>query len=139
MYTKERVMQLVSVRLLVDNFPAEVAFWRDVMGLPVSFVDEAMGYAYFDTGATGLELFSRNEMAAALGEATPAPGVSGHQAVVTFKVDDVDTAYADFVKRGAASVVGPTDRPAWRVRAAHLSDPEGHLIEIYTSLATPAQ
>ena len=132
-------MQFVSVRLLVAHFPAEVAFWRDVMGLPVSFLDEAMGYAYFDTGATGLELFSRAEMAATLGEATSAPEASGRQAVVTFKVDDVDTAYAEFVKRGAASLVGPTDRPAWRVRAAHLSDPEGHLIEIYTPLATPAQ
>ena len=109
------------------------------MQLPLSFVDEALGYAYFDTGATGLELFSRNEMADSLGEATPAPAPTGRQTVITFKVDDVDATYADLVKRGAASVVGPTDRPAWRVRAAHLSDPEGHLIEIYTSLATPAQ
>lgn len=132
-------MQFVSVRLLVGDFPAEVAFWRDVMGLPLSFADEAMGYAYFNTGATGLELFSRSEMAAALGEATPTSGAAEHQAVVTFKVDDVDTAYADFVKRGAASVAGPTDRPAWRARTAHLRDPEGHLIEIYTSLATPEQ
>ena len=132
-------MQLVSVRLLVDNFPAEVIFWRDVLRLPLSFADEALSYAYFDTGATGLELFSRKEMADTLGEATPAPTQAGRQAVITFKVDDVDATYADLVKRGAASVAGPTDRPAWRVRAAHLSDPEGHLIEIYTSLATPAQ
>lgn len=132
-------MQLVSVRLLVDNFPAEVTFWRDVMQLSMSFSDEAMGYAYFDTGATGLELFSRDEMAASLGEAPPAAPPPGRQTVVTFKVDDVDAAYAGFVERGAKSVAGPTDRPAWRVRAAHLSDPEGHLIEIYTSLATPAQ
>lgn len=132
-------MQLVAVRLLVGDFPAEVAFWGDVMRLPLSFVDEALGYAYFDTGATGLELFSRNEMAASLGEETPAPTPVGRQAVITFKVDDVDATYADLVQRGAASVVEPTDRPAWRVRAAHLSDPEGHLIEVYTSLATLVQ
>lgn len=130
-------MQLVSVRLLVDNFPAEVIFWRDVMQLALSLSDEAMSYAYFDAGATGLELFSRSEMAAALGEARPAP--AGRQAVITFKVEDVDAAYAGFVARGATSVAEPTDRPAWQVRAAHLSDPEGHLIEIYTPLATPAQ
>lgn len=132
-------MQLVAVRLLVGDFPAEVAFWGDVMRLPLSFVDEALGYAYFDTGATGLELFSRNEMAASLGEATPAPTQVGRQTVIAFKVDDVDAAYADLIERGAASVAGPIDRPAWRVRAAHLSDPEGNLIEIYSSLATPAQ
>ena len=109
------------------------------MQLPLSFSDEEMGYAYFEAGTTGLELFSRNEMADTLGEATPAPGSTGRQTVITFKVDDVDAAYAGFVERGAQSVAGPTDRPVWRVRAAHLSDPEGHLIEIYSPLATPAQ
>lgn len=132
-------MQLVSVRLLVSNFSEEVTFWRDVMRLPLSIVDEALGYAYFDTGATGLELFSRNEMADSLGEASPVPPPVGRQAVITFKVEDVDAAYAGFVERGAQSVAGPTDRPAWQARTAHLSDPEGHLIEIYSPLATPAQ
>ena len=132
-------MQLVSVRLLVDNFPAEVTFWRDVMQLSLSFSDEAMSYAYFEAGATGLELFSRAAFAESLGEAAPAASPPSRRAVITFKVDDVDAAYAGFVERGAQSVAGAIDRPAWQARTAHLSDPEGHLIEIYSPLATPAQ
>jgi lactoylglutathione lyase len=127
-------MQLINFRLLVDDFPAAVRFWRDIMMLPISFSDETMGYAFFDAGNTGLELFSRNGFAASLGEATPAPTPVGHQAVIIFRVDDVDETYATLVKQGATPVASPQDRPAWQARTAHISDPEGNLIEIYSQL-----
>ena len=38
------------------------------MMLPLSFSEETMGYAYFNTGDWGLELFSRDAFAASLGE-----------------------------------------------------------------------
>jgi lactoylglutathione lyase len=128
------MMKFMNVRLLVGDFPAVFKFWRDVMSLPMSFSDETMGYAYFDTGNGGLELFSRDGFAAALGEATPAPTPVGRQTVIVFHVEDVDATYADLVKRGATPVAGPQVRPAWGVRSAHLGDPEGHLIEIYSQL-----
>jgi len=127
-------MKLVCVRLLVGDFPATVRFWRDVMQLPAAYSDESMGYAYFDTGSGGLELFSRDGFAAALGEATPAPVPTGRQTVIVFQVDDVDALYADLVARGATPVAGPQDRPVWRARTAHIADPEGRLIEIYSTL-----
>jgi lactoylglutathione lyase len=129
---KEHVMKLISVRLLVGDFPAALRFWRDTMRLPMTYSDETMGYAYFDTGNTGLELFSRDGFAAALSEATPAP--VGRQTVIVFRVDDVDATYTDLVERGATPVTGPQDRPAWQARTAHLGDPDGHLIEIYSQL-----
>src|SRR5438309_9111017 len=115
-------MKLINFRLLVSDFPAALKFWRDIMMLPMTFGDETMGYAYFDTGNAGLELFSRDGFAAALGEATPASTPVGRQTVVVFSVDDVDATYADLVERGAKSVAGPLDRPAWGARTAHLAD-----------------
>ena len=128
-------MKYTNVRLLVGDFSAALKFWRDVISIPLSFSDEATGYAYFDTGNGGMELFSRDGFAAALGEATPAPAPVGHQAVMVFEVDNVDAAYADLVKRGAAAVAGPQDRPMWQVRAAHVGDPDGHVIELFSRLS----
>ncbi len=127
-------MKFINVRLLVGDFTASVGFWRDIMKLPVTYSDESIGYAYFDTGSAGVELFSRDGFAAALGEATPAPTPLGRQAVLVFRVDDVDATYTHLVQRGATAVAGPQDRPAWGVRSAHISDPDGHLIEIYSPL-----
>ena len=127
-------MKLINIRLLVSDFPAALKFWRDIMMLPMTFGDETMGYAYFDTGNAGLELLSRDEFATSLGEATPTPMPVGHQAVIVFRVDDVDATYADLVKRGAKAVADPVDRPVWQARTAHLSDPDGYLVEIYSQL-----
>jgi lactoylglutathione lyase len=132
---KEHVMKFSNVRLLVGDFPAAVKFWRDIMKLPMTFSDETMSYAYFDTGNAGLELYSRDGFAAALGEATPAPTPAGHQTVIVFRVDDVDATYTDLVSRGATAVASPQDRPMWQARTAHLSDPDGHLIEVFSQLA----
>ncbi len=81
-------MKFVNVRLLVGDIRAAIRFWRDVMGFRMSFGDEAMGYAYFETDSAGVELMT-----------------------------------------------GPQNRPAWQVRSAHLSDPDGYLVEIYSQLA----
>jgi predicted enzyme related to lactoylglutathione lyase len=53
-------------------------------------------------------------------------------------VDDVDATYARVLEQGATSVAAPKDRPEWMARTAHITDPDGHLVEIYTSL-TPSQ
>lgn len=127
-------MKFMNVRLLVGDITAAIRFWRNVMGLRMTYGDEAMGYAYFETDSAGVELLTREGFAVALGEVASTPTPEGHPAVLVFRVDDVDTAYADFVERGATAVAGPQDRPAWGVRSAHLSDPDGYLIEIYSQL-----
>jgi catechol 2,3-dioxygenase-like lactoylglutathione lyase family enzyme len=131
---KEQMMKFINVRLLVGDMTAAIRFWRDVMGLRITYGEEAMGYAYFETDSAGIELLTRQGFATALGEAMSTPTPESRPAVLVFRVNNVDTAYADFVERGATAVAGPQDRPAWQVRSAHLSDPDGYLIEIYSSL-----
>lgn len=130
-------MKFINVRLLVSDIPAALRFWRDVMGLHMTYGDEAMGYAYFETDGAGIELMTRAGFATALGDVASMPTPAEHPAVLVFRVDDVDTAYADLVERGARAVAAPRDRPEWRVRSAHLSDPDGYLAEIYSPLPEP--
>ncbi len=125
-------MKFICVRLLVNDFPTTFKFWRDAGKFPVSYSDEATGYAYFDMGTAGLELFSRATFASAVGEAALAP--TGREAVLDFEVDDVDATYVDLVGRGATPVAAPQDRPMWGARTANLADPDGHLFEIYSKL-----
>lgn len=123
-------MQLISFRILMNDVPAGIRFWRDVMQLKLTYGDEAMGYAYFDTGSTGIELMGRESFASALGQNAQA----GNAAIITFRVEEVDKIYADLVARGAKAVAGPMDRPMWGARTAHVSDPEGNLVEVYSKL-----
>ncbi len=129
-------MKLVNIRLLVSDFPASLAFWRDLMKLPMTFGDETMGYAYFDMGNAGIELLSRAAFAASIGELVPSIKPEGNPAVIVFRVDDVDATYKELVERGARALVEPVDRPIWQARTAHLSDPDGYLVEIYSPLQT---
>jgi catechol 2,3-dioxygenase-like lactoylglutathione lyase family enzyme len=131
-------MELFGIRLLVGDLAAAVRFWRDLMKFSLQFQDESLGYAYFDTGKVGLELLTRDEFAAAIGEITPVATPQGRQVVVDIRVDDVDTAYAELIAQGATSVSTPKDRPVWRARAAHIADPDGHIVELYTSLPDSA-
>ena len=129
-------MKFIAARLLVTDIPKAMHFWKDIMGFKMTYGDEGMGYAYFETGSTGIELLERNTFARVLGESTPVPVPSGRQFVLDFQVDDVDATYAQLIERGAASVCPPTDRPEWgSVRAAQLSDPEGNIVEIYAAIA----
>ncbi len=127
-------MELFSFRLLVKDVSAAVHFWRDLMKCSLHFQDETLGYAYFDTGKVGLELMRHDDFAAALSESTPVPMPQGRQVVIDVRVDDVDSTYAELLAQGASAVAEPQDRPAWRARTAHVADPDGHVIEISTSL-----
>lgn len=130
-------MQFINARLLVSNIQASIHFWRDVMGFSMTFGDEAIGYAYFETGRAGIELMTRDAFAAALGKAAALPSPGEHPAVFVFRVDDVETAYARFVERGAVAVAAPQERPAWQAYSAHISDPDGYIVEIYRPLSQP--
>lgn len=123
-------MKLSYMVLLSDDVPAAIRFWRDVVQLPLTFSDETIGYAAFETGHTGqmLSIYSRAGFATFLGEEYVVP--AGRQAYLCFPVEDVDRAYAEMVERGAMSVAAPRNVPAQQSRLAHLGSSDGHLIEL---------
>ena len=111
-------MKFVNIRLLVGDIRAAISFWRDVMGFRMTFGDEAMGYAYFETDSAGVELMTREGFAAALGETASPRKPEGHPAVLVFRVDDVDSV-EKFVRadKGRLSVGGMSTK-LQAVRAA---------------------
>ncbi|MEO7019956.1 MAG: VOC family protein [Ktedonobacteraceae bacterium] len=129
-------MKLSYVVLLSDDIPAAIRFWRDVMNLPLTYSDEAIGYVAFETGNAGLTLsiYNRSGLATLLGEAVSAP--MGRQMYLSFPVDNVDTSYTELVERGATPVAKPRDIPAQQSRLAHFSSPDGHIIEIFSPMQT---
>lgn len=131
-------MQISGVRLLVRDFSAAVHFWQESMGLSLQFRDDTLGYAYFETEKIGLELYTQDGFASALGEVTPVPLPQGRQVVLNVRVEDVDTAYKKLLEQGATPVSTPRDRPAWMARTAHVADPDGHVIELFMSLPEAA-
>jgi catechol 2,3-dioxygenase-like lactoylglutathione lyase family enzyme len=46
----------------------------------------------------------------------------------------VDEAYRQLQARGVAFVTIPQSREEWGIRTAHFRDPDGNLLEIYSSL-----
>ncbi len=129
-------LRFSHTRLLVRDYAACFRFYRDVLGFEAGFGDETSGYADFQTGEVTLALFDRGEMAAAVGtENLPAFAASQDAVALIFLVDDVDAAYEALRAKGVAFVSEPHDRADWGIRVAHFRDPDGTLLEMYTSLA----
>ncbi len=115
-------------RLLVDDLPACVRFYRDVLGFTPVFGDENNVYVEFATGDVMLSLYSR----ALMGAVTGHEGHHGTQdrLLLSLAVENVDASYEELKSKGVEFVVPPTDRPVWALRTAHFRDPDGNLIEI---------
>jgi lactoylglutathione lyase len=114
-------VKLTHVRLLVDDVPACVAFYRDVLGFAVS--EDFGEYVQLDTGEVVIALFLRKGQEDAI-----ALQPVGDRALLGLEVESVDRASEEW----AAHVVGgPSDRPDWGLRVVWLRDPAGNLLELY--------
>ncbi|MER7757073.1 VOC family protein [Kitasatospora sp. NPDC097643] len=133
-------MDALYPRLLVTRFAECFGFYRAVLP-PLTGATLVKGtpdgpYANWDVDDQAvLVLYDRAAMAGALGTAgLPARPATPAQdaAMLVFRVDDVDRAFALCRHHGGTPVVDPTDRPEWGpgLRSAHLRDPDGHLIEL---------
>ncbi|ASF54708.1 Bleomycin resistance protein BRP [Bacillus velezensis M27] len=125
-------MKLLQIRLLVNDFKKSVEFYKDSLGLPISWLEKEMEYALFDNGETKIELLSQENMAEIVGEERKSlDGDSQSRFLLQFKVEDVDKTYDYLHKQGITCVNEPHDRQEWRARVAHFRDPDNNLIEIY--------
>ncbi|NIA69659.1 hypothetical protein HBA54_13740 [Pelagibius litoralis] len=129
-------MRMYSVRLLVQDFGTCFRFYRDIIGLAPVWGDESGPYADFRVGdETMLALFSRDLMSEAVGTADlPSAAREQDSFVVVLQVDDVDAAHKRLAEKGADFVNAPKDYPGWTIRAVHLRDPEGNLLEMFSPL-----
>ncbi|HYP87501.1 MAG TPA: VOC family protein [Polyangiaceae bacterium] len=129
-------MELVQVRLLVDDFGVMFRFYRDVLGLTPQANDDRGPYGKLSlpTGRAAIALQSRAHFA----ETMPELGAgSAERFVIAIQVADLDETVRELRARGARLVAEPSI--AWgRMKLAHLRDPERNLLELQQWLAAPA-
>ncbi len=129
-------MKLNNIRLLVNNFDECFSFYKDILGLTVSWGNKGGVYASFDIGIpSGLALFKADLMNSVLGDNTASTKQSkADNFVIVIEVANVDESYATLKEKGVKFMAEPKDMPDWGIRVAHLRDPEQNLIEIYNNL-----
>ena len=101
-------MRLHFVELRSADWPASVAWYRDVLRLPLLLRDDANSFALFDAGGCRV----------ALRAGTPRPG----GCLLAFEVDDLDAWLA---------LCGPPKVSPEGYRSARLLDPDGHEVRLF--------
>jgi lactoylglutathione lyase len=123
------IRSIVATELIVRDLATCTAFYRDILGLPVS--DSGPEFTMFKIG--DLYFFLQEAAGAARMIGTEPrdaqPGAASH-ALLAASVEDVDAMYADLKARGVRVLNPPTDQ-AWGLRTAYFADPEGNFWEIH--------
>jgi lactoylglutathione lyase len=108
--------------LYVSDLGASIAFYRDVVGLDLKFVDA--GYAEFATHGARFGLFESRRAEWLIGR----PVSPGPAAEAVFVVDDVDAQVSRLAELGVPVLSPPANRP-WGHRTLHVADPDGFVVE----------
>jgi lactoylglutathione lyase len=128
-------LKLLQIRLLVNDFKKSTNFYKDLLGIPISWYEEEMEYALFNNGETKIELLSQKAMVEVIGkENIFLERESQSNFLLQFEVEDVDKTYNHLRENGIEFVTEPHDRKEWKSRIAHFRDPDKNLIEIYKML-----
>jgi lactoylglutathione lyase len=129
------IPHITHLRLLVVDYGAMFKFYRETLGLTVKWGEPTGNYAEFDLGDVSLGLFKRKLMAEVLPKALGDSllKILG-RVVLNLKVEDVDASFTFLSQKGVKFVKEPNKYPEWGIKAAHLEDPEGNILEIYQNL-----
>jgi predicted enzyme related to lactoylglutathione lyase len=107
--------------IVVDDFKKAVKFYSEVVGLQLLEVNEECGWAELQ-GKSG----------ARLGVAKRSDNTEimpGQNAIVTFTVDNIETASAEMVKKGAV-LVGEVREVPGHVRMQLIKDLDGNQLQL---------
>src|SRR3569833_940930 len=117
--------------LYVADFEKSLRFYRDVLGVPVRA--EHGTYVAFDTGSTILAFNNRESAREVTGLAIPDGEVASQSFEMRFAVEDVPATIESLRRQGVTIVKEPVVKP-WGQTVAYVADPDGHYLEICSSL-----
>lgn len=123
-------MKATHLRWLVDDLERMRLFYRDALGFREDVITP--NYIEYDTDGLRLGLFKREAMEAVTGYRMTTASTDSVLGVFS---PDVDAEFRRLVTAGIEFVNPPHDQKVWRLRIAHLRDPAGHLVELYTPLS----
>lgn len=119
-------MRLSYAIVFVSDMRRSVAFYRDVIGLPLRF--ESPGWTEFDTEGATLALHAAEAPAAAAGVADDPHRVPPARCRPGLRVPDLDAFHRRMTEHEVPCVQPPTQR--FGVRLAQYLDPDGLAISV---------
>jgi lactoylglutathione lyase len=133
MNAKGPVLHELRVALTAEDYDRTLAFYRDVLGLPlVETWEEAGGRgAVLDAGRATLEVLSASH--ADLVDRIETGEPIGTRVRLALEVDDSAETAEKLVAAGAELVGGPVVTP-WAHRNVRLRDPDGMQLTLFTVL-----
>ena len=118
--------------LFVQDLEKCMLFYRDVLGIPVTFSDP-VSHA-FKLGDFDFVLLTFEAAAQMITEeAVSLHKEAGHRVLLCVGVEDVRAVYKAFTEKGVVFIKPPVDQ-AWGRCTAYFADPEGNLWELWHSL-----
>ncbi len=124
-------MRLDGFGLFVNDMPAMIRFYRDVLGFDIKEGEDADN-VYLKKDGTLFLLYGRKDFEKMTNKSYEyVKGINAHCELALYvdTFEEVDVEYKKAVENGAASVLVPTTEP-WGQRTCFIADPEGNLIEI---------
>ena len=116
-------VRLWYATVYVRDFARALAFYRDLLGLPLRFADEKFGFASFATPGAGFTI-------AKIDEADPEQcAFAGRHTGIALGVEDLEKTYQAWRAKGVAFPLPPTKQP-WGGTLAQLADPDGNLLTL---------
>jgi lactoylglutathione lyase len=114
------------INLAVRDYPRAIAFYRDVLGLPLLVEDAQFEFAQFDAGTVRFAVVGGPQSR----QLRDARGGDFH-AGIAFCVPDVDAAYRALSSRGVRFTMTPSQQP-WGGYMAMFADPDGNVFYLDT-------
>lgn len=124
-------MRLDGFGLFVDDMPAMVRFYRDVLGFEIAEGEDAVN-VYLVKDGTLFMLYERKNFEKMTSRRYEyLKGLNAHFEIALYvdTFEEVDKEYARIVAQGGRSVLEPETEP-WGQRTCYIADPEGNLVEI---------
>lgn len=124
-------MRLDGFGLLVEDMPAMIRFYRDVLGFEICEGEDAENVYLIKDGTLFL-LYGRKDFEKMTRRRYEyLKGLNGHFEIALYvdTFEEVDKEYAAAIGKGARPVLEPETEP-WGQRTCYIADPEGNLIEI---------
>lgn len=110
-------------RVFSFKWAESVAFYKEVIGLPVKFESEEMGWAEFDLGGAALAV-ERQEQ-----NDPEAKDLVGRFVGISIRVEKIEPIYQELIGKGVQFVEPPEKMP-WGGVLAHFRDPDGNIITL---------
>jgi predicted enzyme related to lactoylglutathione lyase len=112
--------QIWYVNVFVTDLGRAVAFYRDTLGIPLRFQDEAHGYASFTPKGMPLGVARVDS------GAPESAALVGRHTGIGFGVADLAAVHAELVGKGVRFTMPPTKQP-WGGFMATFADPDGNV------------